>query len=234
MKLSALCLATFSMLMLATTLRAESIPVHPTDPSAVLIGTYRTEIVLQVQPNKQPSSVSNEEWVWMTDGVIEIQMNPNIQISGESGSGILNLFPTSVLYGMLSQAAVSKAVSLGFIQPNPAGVNVPVYRPNYVTHTGSGSNMQFSICGDGSWGVANYNVLFPVEGTVVVNLDDTEFATEFVNGTCESTFMEPIQNSISNNVSSLSNDSGSGAAVLAKSTKLDRVREKIRARRAAR
>lgn len=234
MKFATLFSTALIALLLTVSASAQQGLQHPTEQGAQLVGTYPVAIQMPKVGENKGSDLITDILVWMTsDGQKELQLSPVVQVSGGNGGGS-NAIEISTLYAMLSQAAVSKGVTLGFIQPNPAGVNVPVYRPNYVTRTGSGSNMQFSMCGDASWGVANYNVLFPVEGTVVVNLDDTEFQTEFVNETCLSTFMEPLQNSISNNVSSLSNDSGSGAAVLAKSAKLDRVREKIRARRTAR
>jgi len=102
----------------------------------------------------------------------------------------MDMISTASLYTMLSQAAVSKAVALGHLQPTASGINVPVYRQNYMARTGSGNSTQFTPCGDESWGVANYNVALPVSGTLVVNLINSVFQTEFASGTCHSTFVQ--------------------------------------------
>ncbi|MCC7438242.1 MAG: hypothetical protein IT211_07055, partial [Armatimonadetes bacterium] len=202
---------------------------------AQLVGTYPVTVTIPKVGENKGSDIITDILVWATgNGQKELQMSP-IVISGDSGSSMVDLMSTATLHGMLSQAAVSKAALLGFIQPTPTVQNVPVYRPNYVNRTGSGNSTQFSICGDQSWGVANYTVQLPVAGTLVVNLDDSEFTTEFASGTCQSTFVDPAQSSTSGStVSSATGSTVSTAAVLAKSAKLDRIRERIRARRAAR
>ncbi|MBK8912128.1 MAG: hypothetical protein IPM61_12470 [Chlorobi bacterium] len=236
MKFATLFSTALIALMLTVSASAQQGLEHPTEQGAQLVGTYPVSLNLPKVETKKGTDVVTNILVWATgNGQKELQMNPAIQVTGDSGSSVIDLLPTSALYGMLSQAAVSKAVALGYIQPSTEGQNVPVYRPNYAARTGSGNSTQFAMCGDGSWGVANYNVLFPVAGTVVVNLDDTEFQTEFVNGNCQSTFTEPVQSNISTGGSTISSGSSiiSGRAALAKSAKLDRIRERIRARRAA-
>ncbi|MCE7933883.1 MAG: hypothetical protein DYG96_04735 [Chlorobi bacterium CHB2] len=234
MKFATLFPAALIALMLTVSASAQQGLEHPTEQGAQLVGTYPVSLNLPKVETKKGTDVVTNILVWATgNGQKELQMNPAIQVTGDSGSSIIDLLPTSALYGMLSQAAVSKAVALGYIQPSTEGQNVPVYRPNYAARTGSGNSTQFAMCGDGSWGVANYNVLFPVAGTVVVNLDDTEFQTEFVNGNCQSTFTEPVQSSTSGSTISSGSSIISGHAALAKSAKLDRIRERIRARHAA-
>lgn len=239
MKFATLFSTALIALMLTVSASAQQGLEHPTEQGAQLVGTYPVSLKVDTKKGQgqgQGQDVVTDILVWATgNGQKELQMNPAIQVTGDSGSSVIDLLPTSALYGMLSQAAVSKAVALGYIQPSTEGQNVPVYRPNYAARTGSGNSTQFAMCGDGSWGVANYNVLFPVAGTVVVNLDDTEFQTEFVNGNCQSTFTEPVQSNISTGGSTISSGSSiiSGRAALAKSAKLDRIRERIRARRAA-
>lgn len=235
MKFATLFPAALIALMLTVSASAQQGLEHPTEQGAQLVGTYPVSLKVDTKKGQgQGQDVSVEILVWATgNGQKELQMNPAIQVTGNGDSSIIDLLPTSALYGMLSQAAVSKAVALGYIQPSTEGQNVPVYRPNYAARTGSGNSTQFAMCGDGSWGVANYNVLFPVAGTVVVNLDDTEFQTEFVNGNCQSTFTEPVQSSTSGSTISSGSSIISGRAALAKSAKLDRIRERIRARHAA-
>lgn len=237
MKFATLFSTALIALMLTVSASAQQGLEHPTEQGAQLVGTYPVSLKVDTKKGQgQGQDVVTDILVWATgNGQKELQMNPAIQVTGNGDSSIIDLLPTSALYGMLSQAAVSKAVALGYIQPSTEGQNVPVYRPNYAARTGSGSSTQFAMCGDGSWGVANYNVLFPVAGTVVVNLDDTEFQTEFVNGNCQSTFTEPVQSNISTGGSTISSGSSiiSGHAALAKSAKLDRIRERIRARHAA-
>jgi len=226
MKFATLFSTALIALLLTVSASAQQGVQHPTEEGAQLVGTYPVTVTIPKVGENKGSDIVTNILVWATgNGQKELQMAPIVQTTG-GGSGIA--IPTPVLYALLSQAAVSKGAALGYIQPTATPMNVPVYRPNYVTATEAG----FASCGDGSWGVANYTVSMPVGGTLVVNLDDVEYETEFVSGSCQSTFVDPVQSSISSGSSS----SGStvGAAMLTKSAKLDRIREKIRARRAAR
>ncbi|MBL7988765.1 MAG: hypothetical protein JNJ94_11945 [Chlorobi bacterium] len=216
--------ALIATLLLTVSASAQQGLQHPTEEGAQLIGTYPVALTMPKVGEKKGADVVTDILVWATSGgQKELQLAPAVQATG----GEITI-PTSMLYGMLSQAAVSKAALLGYIQPTATPMNVPVYRPNYATPTATG----LASCGDESWGVANYTVSMPVGGTLVVNLDDVEYETEFVSGSCQSTFVDPVQSSVSSGSSTTS--TVTGAAMLTKSAKLDRIRERIRARRAAR
>jgi hypothetical protein len=127
---------------------------HPTDPSAVLIGSMTVTVDIA-----QSSSVSGKSGkkgtkctveqlicVWRTSSGVDLIGDPaTVKLTGTCLTDI----PTADLFALIGQAAVAKAVGMGYVQCSPTcdGRTAARYMTTTcVNRTGSGSTTKFGPC----------------------------------------------------------------------------------------
>lgn len=136
-------------------LLAQSPPAHPSDPSALSIGSFWISLVLSNNKSgeilvEQNCDMDIQVIVYRTStGRIDYVLNPNsIRCTGDC-AGVIDNIPTGQLFGMLSQLAVVQGISNGYTTCGPncsAPTITKVYQSLCVSRTGTGSGTRFQSC----------------------------------------------------------------------------------------
>lgn len=163
--------------------------VNPVHPDAQYVGMFTTVVTLG-QVNAPTGQVGGQILVWaLGGGKTEYQLKTNsIQVNGSSA--ILNTLSTSMIFNLLSQAAVAQGVSLGYTTPSAtyptSSANVTTVIQNSCVKR-KGSDTLFKVCDSNNWGTKSYSVIAPASGSLVINLVDTDFEP-CTSDSCQSTF----------------------------------------------
>jgi hypothetical protein len=149
------------VLLVAASASAQTPPVHPSDPNAVLIGTFEVTISVSggttstARTGVRAASTSTEDCqikstiqVWRTStGAIDYVIDAS-SITYVGNCGSLGM-TTADVFGLLSQAALSKGISLGYssCSGDCATQNAArVYAALCVRSSGSGESTRYEPC----------------------------------------------------------------------------------------
>jgi hypothetical protein len=142
-------------LLTAITAAAQVCAPHPTDPGATLIGSFTVTIdiaqsaTVNGKSGKKGTKCTSEQlicvWRTSTGGTDLIGDPTTVKFSGSCLTDI----PASDLFGMFGQAAVVKAVGLGYVQCSPvcdATVAARYLTATCVSKNGNGNSTRFDPC----------------------------------------------------------------------------------------
>lgn len=182
MKTAFAILALALLALTQSVVQAQSNPVHPTDPTAVYIGKFTVTLSMTCPGSAKmgagtQTGNNNNNTTGVSQGSAEILVyllssgqkdyvidENTIRFSGDC-DGLVTM-PTSQLFGMFSQAAVAKAVSLGYEQCNsncnpPTPQAIRVYQALCVERLGVGLGTIFSSCDHTAYCQKEYTICCP-------------------------------------------------------------------------
>lgn len=170
-------LTTLALVLLVVATASAQAPVHPTDPNAVLIGTFEVSVFVSggtattaSRTGVRTASTSTEDCqikatiqVWRTStGAIDYVIDASsIRYVGSCGSLGMT---TSDIFGLLSQAALQSGIQQGF-SPCTSDCNAQnsarVYAALCVRRSGSGESTRYEPCDMTSYCYRDYAYCCP-------------------------------------------------------------------------
>jgi len=211
---TAFAILTLALLALTqSAARAQSNPVHPADPTAVYIGKFTVTLTMTCPGAAKTgagtqTNNNNNNTTGVSQGSAEILVfllssgqkdyvvdENTIHFTGDCDG--FAAMPTGQLFGMFSQAAVAKAVSLGYEQctancnaPSPRAIRV--YQALCVERLGAGLGTIFASCDRTAYCQKEYTVCCPdgPNAPVITQIGSTYSGVCGLSGSgsqCEST-----------------------------------------------
>lgn len=171
-------LTTLALVLLVVATASAQTPQHPTDPNAVLIGTF--EVTIYVSGGTSSSSSTRNGLLSASSSPDDCQIKATIQVWRTSTGAIDYVIDagsivyvgscnsigltTSDVFALLSRAALQKGIESGFSSCSPdctSQSTARVYAALCVRRSGSGASTRFEPCDMTSYCYRDYSYCCP-------------------------------------------------------------------------